>query len=297
MKIFRYSNQKKSVEVDIVADGGAVWFKVKAMKAQTIQLIHEGHGYYGHKGIVDSCEVLVECSKDNLFMYEQPRIIIDFANGIPAGVYEDIKSLGIEVTGTLLDENNHEICNLEERKELTTNIKEPEILNLDVTTLIYLASDVTNGGCYHYFEDPIIASQAEKEREEASLPKFLDYIKGKELVVTETAVKHFITILEIIGGKNEHKRAYEWLAKIKTIPDDPSERSLKLNSSKISDEHRIIFGTGDKLKAITTTGNVSFVRSAQQKGVSFSVYIHPSRAFTEQKIIRYNEYLKDSNSN
>jgi hypothetical protein len=39
---------------------------------------------------------------------------------------------------------------------------------------------------------------------------------------------------------------------VRVIDDDPSERVLKMkNGAKIQDQHKKIFGTGDKLKAIT----------------------------------------------
>jgi len=46
---------------------------------------------------------------------------------------------------------------------------------------------------------------------------------------------------------------------------------------------KTIFGTGDTLKAVTLTANSGFVRAAKNQGVQFSVYLHESRALTEQK--------------
>ena len=44
-----------------------------------------------------------------------------------------------------------------------------------------------------------------------------------------------------------------------------------------------MFGSGDRLRAVTTTANVSFVRAAAQAGVEFVTFLHPARALTEAK--------------
>ena len=68
------------------------------------------------------------------------------------------------------------------------------------------------------------------------------------------------------------------------MPDQPSERSASLPvTSSIRQWARTIFGTGDSLKAVTTTANVSFVRAAAQAGVEFVTFLHPARALTEAK--------------
>jgi hypothetical protein len=53
-------------------------------------------------------------------------------------------------------------------------------------------------------------------------------------------------------GEKEIKRGKEFLNRVKVVDDDPSERVLRLkNGAKIQDQHKKIFGTGDKFKAIT----------------------------------------------
>jgi hypothetical protein len=74
------------------------------------------------------------------------------------------------------------------------------------------------------------------------------------------------------------------IKRISVVPDQPSERALKLvTSSKINSRSLTIFGTGDTLKAITMTANSGFVRAANNQGVKFSVFIHQPRALTESK--------------
>lgn len=52
-------------------------------------------------------------------------------------------------------------------------------VNLDVTTLIVLVSDVTNGGAIYSFSDPILQEQAEEERKVPTLPSLLKFLEGK----------------------------------------------------------------------------------------------------------------------
>ncbi len=51
-------------------------------------------------------------------------------------------------------------------------------VNLDITTLISLVSNLCHGSCDLVFEEPILSQQAEQERDEPLLPKLNSFIKG-----------------------------------------------------------------------------------------------------------------------
>jgi hypothetical protein len=54
--------------------------------------------------------------------------------------------------------------------------------------------------------------------------------------------------------------------KFKIVPDNPSEKVMQLKENKkVKHRTKIIFGTGESLKAITTTANSGFVRSANNQ--------------------------------
>jgi hypothetical protein len=55
-------------------------------------------------------------------------------------------------------------------------------------------------------------------------------------------------------------------------------------SGKIKQRSRAIFGTGDRRRVLTVTANAGFVRSARGQGVDLAVYLHESRALTEDKM-------------
>ena len=116
------------------------------------------------------------------------------------------------------------------------------------------------------------------------LPTLQSFLKNRELIACKTCVNAFKEIVATIGGPNEKQRANALLNDVKVVPDSPSERTLLLtNSSKINHRAKLVFGTGDHLKAITVTANKGFVRAASQCGVQFSVFEHEARALTEIK--------------
>jgi len=85
-------------------------------------------------------------------------------------------------------------------------------------------------------------------------------------------------IFETVGGKEELERLPNVLRLATIVKDQPSERVLSLPSKKLKRETKVIFGTGDSLKALTLTSNAAFVRSARQYGLNLNVKMHPARA-------------------
>lgn len=157
-------------------------------------------------------------------------------------------------------------------------------VNLDITTLITLVSAVSHGRCHLIFPEKILTMQAEEERVCPVLPRLLNFMEGKKLYTCQTAVSDFETILGTLGGKSERERAKELMSRVEIVPDQPSERSRSLPvTGKLKKRSKIIFGTGDQLHAITMTANSGYVRAAENHGVSFSVFLHASRALTEMK--------------
>ncbi|WAQ93916.1 CG025-like protein [Mya arenaria] len=157
-------------------------------------------------------------------------------------------------------------------------------VNLDVTALITLVSAVAHGGCYFRFKEKILSEQASEERESPVLRKLTSFLYGKQLFACQTAVDSFTSILETLGGPGEKRRAEDLLSRVNVVPDNTSFRAdVMPNTGKIKDRSKVIFGTGDSLKAVTVTANSGFVRAAHHQGVLFSVFLHASRALTEEK--------------
>lgn len=131
-------------------------------------------------------------------------------------------------------------------------------VNLDITTLITLVSHVTNDlDPEQHFDDPVLQYQASEERQDRVLPKITEFMKDKEVIVTNTAwtkvsclqtlsdVSQFQSIVSVVGGAKEKERAEELCQKIRFVEDHPSDYSKQLPlGSKIKQQHIDIFGSG-----------------------------------------------------
>ncbi|XP_060637559.2 UPF0415 protein C7orf25 homolog [Anolis sagrei] len=316
LRAFTYEDkcgEKQSLVVDVVANSGHTWVKAIGRKAEALHNIWLGRGQYGDKSIIKQAEDFLQASDQQLVQYNNPHIIFAFYNGVSCPVAERLKEMGISVRGDIVavnalmehtkedlhlsssDSDDRDECFLVtkvDRDALIASVAFPtEVrvdmcnrVNLDITTLITYVSALSYGGCYLVFKEKVLSEQAAQEREESVLPQLEGFMKDKELFACESAVKDFQVILETLGGTGEKSRAMRLMEKINVVPDQPSERALKLvPSSKISQRSLTIFGTGDALKAITMTANSGFVRAAANQGVRFSVFLHQPRALTETK--------------
>jgi hypothetical protein len=74
------------------------------------------------------------------------------------------------------------------------------------------------------------------------------YVAGKQMVMTRTAYIEFFKIVTTIAGSNERARSGAFIARVREIPDDPSDRALNLRpTGGIGANDIIVFGTGDRL--------------------------------------------------
>uniref|UniRef100_A0A8C5MFC0 CG025 protein n=1 Tax=Leptobrachium leishanense TaxID=445787 RepID=A0A8C5MFC0_9ANUR len=318
LHVFGYNDQfgeKQTLVVDVVANGGHTWVKAIGRKAEALHNIWLGRGQYGDKSIIKQAEDYVEASRQQPVQYSSPHIIFAFYNSVSSPMAEKLKEMSVSVRGDIVAVNTLQEDPLEEnfssgsesdedssyeflhvgrvdRENVVASVAFPtEIkvevcnrVNLDITTLITYVSSLSHGGCHLVFKQQVLTEQAAQEREAKVLPLLDAFMEGKELFACECAVNDFQSILDTLGGQGERNRAAALLQRVTVVPDQPSERALKLAiSSKINQRSITIFGTGDTLKAITMTANSGFVRAAGNQGVKFSVFIHQPRALTESK--------------
>lgn len=315
LRVFGYTDtlgEKQTLVVDVVANGGHTWVKAIGRKAEALHNIWLGRGQYGDKSIIEQAEDFLQASCQQPVQYSNPHIVFAFYNSVSSPMAEKLKDMGISVRGDIVAVNsllNHteelepsESESDDEGQELrVTRVDRENVLariafpteikvdvckrvNLDITTLITYVSAMSYGGCHFIFKEKVLTEQAEQERKEQVLPQLEAFMKDKELFACESAVKDFQSILDTLGGPGERERATLLIKRIRVVPDQPSERALRLvASSKINSRSLTIFGTGDTLKAITMTANSGFVRAANNQGVKFSVFIHQPRALTESK--------------
>ncbi|KAL1784411.1 UPF0415 protein C7orf25-like [Sigmodon hispidus] len=315
LRVFGYTDtlgEKQTLVVDVVANGGHTWVKAIGRKAEALHNIWLGRGQYGDKSIIEQAEDFLQASHQQPVQYSNPHIVFAFYNSVSSPMAEKLKDMGISVRGDIVAVNsllNHpEELQLREsesddegqdlqvtrvdRENVLAHVAFPtevkvdvcKRVNLDITTLITYVSAMSYGGCHFIFKEKVLTEQAEQERKEQVLPQLEAFMKDKELFACESAVKDFQSILDTLGGPGERERATMLIKRISVVPDQPSERALRLvASSKINSRSLTIFGTGDTLKAITMTANSGFVRAANNQGVKFSVFIHQPRALTESK--------------
>lgn len=319
LHVFSYSDQfgeKQTLVVDVVANGGHTWVKAIGRKAEALHNIWIGRGQYGDRSIVEQAEDYLQASRQQPVQYSSPHIIFAFYNSVSKPMAEKLKEMGISVRGDIVavnssveivqeenvlscsssdeDDEGLELLHIGkvDRENIIASVAFPREIkvevcnqvNLDITTLITYVSALSHGGYHFIFKEKVLTEQAAQERREKVLPLLDSFMEGKELFACECAVRDFQSILETLGGARERERAELLLQRINVVPDQPSERALKLAaSSKINSRSVSIFGTGDSLKAVTMTANSGFVRAANNQGVKFSVFIHQPRALTESK--------------
>lgn len=316
LRVFGYTDtlgEKQTLVVDVVANGGHTWVKAIGRKAEALHNIWLGRGQYGDKSIIEQAEDFLQASRQQPVQYSNPHIVFAFYNSVSSPMAEKLRDMGISVRGDIVAVNSllshpeelqlseSEPDDVDEELLQVTRVDRDNVLahvafpteikvdvcrrvNLDITTLITYVSAMSYGGCHFVFKEKVLTEQAEQERREQVLPQLEAFMKDKELFACESAVKDFQSILDTLGGPGERERAAMLIKRVTVVPDQPSERALRLvASSKINSRSLTIFGTGDTLKAITMTANSGFVRAATNQGVKFSVFIHQPRALTESK--------------
>jgi predicted nucleic acid-binding protein len=107
------------------------------------------------------------------------------------------------------------------------------------------------------------------------------YIGEQQMVMAQTAFDEFTNIIQNIGGTLETARSNRFLRRITIISDNPSSRSLNLETTrKLGANDIIILGTADRLGIVTMTADAKAIRAAAAQGVDFLVYLHVSCPLT-----------------
>lgn len=312
---FTLDGKLRALTVDIVSENGCKWVKVKAMSSKSIEDLYEGRGRFGERSVVEIAADYLRCASQNIVNFGVPKVEFAFSDlpGIPAGILQQLRAAGISVTSTSSPASARDSMPAPSPPTPTKVVDDDESdedaayhyilppaligvayaidpatvrrVNMDITALIALTSELTHGGCIKAFPGhPVLQRQAEDEVRRPVLKRLNAFLEDKELVVCCRAAKEFEDILNVVGGPEERVRGTALLAKCTQVPDQPSPMALDLHESRrIKARQKVVFGTGDHLQAITLTANVSFVRAAQDQGAHFAVFTHPSRALTEMK--------------
>jgi hypothetical protein len=309
----------RKITIDIICDDGLTWMKVIARNPKSLSQICMGDASYGVRSVVDHAEDYVECAKLNPCLFQIPKVVFVFVNGLGNNLATKIESFGIRVEGARLrdvdidEDDDVDTTSFVQREKSddinNSNLSTPDIshitkINLDVSAMLAYVSSVCNGSASLYeFSVRVLAQQAEWERLRPQKPILDEFFKGKKLYCCQTAKDSFISIVNTVGGTNEKIRAEEFLQRITVLPDDATAEDVVEDNSKndlfrhvqltpdktlsvggkIKERSLVIFTFGDRIGAVTVTSNDGFVRAARQQGIDFVVFVHESRALTEQK--------------
>ncbi|XP_071840895.1 UPF0415 protein C7orf25 homolog isoform X2 [Apostichopus japonicus] len=295
LKFLTQDQDKINIVVDVIGQNGKVWVKVTARNAEALHRTWLDGGDYGDHDIVQQVQFYQLASQQNPVGYTHPKVHVVFYNGVTQDIVDELSELGVTVHGHIFNDIDEAktgrptlpvFPGVDDQEESTSEsgVSNKPLVNMDVTTLIALVSELSHGGCTFSFKESYIEDLAKQERKTPFLSPMEDFIKNKDLIVCKTALRDFQNILDTIAGPNELARAKRLLKRIRVVEDQLSARSETLTeSNRIKRNSKITFGTGDALGAITTTGNVSFIKAARRKGVAFLVHTHQSRALTEKK--------------
>lgn len=314
------SSQPLKIEIDIVCRNRACWVKVKAMSAEGVSAVVNGTAPGGHKSVLEVADQVLSAARYNLVHYQPPAVLFHFSRGLSKKVSLALRKRGVFVEGDIVetpmadfeessDEEEEDALDSQDKElQAAQSVTEEEedvqvgslveatsrdisIVNLDVTTLITMVSDITNGYENEDFADDILQQQAMDERQRLTLPDLEAFFSGKDVVATEMAIEKFQNIVRIIGGPREQKRATELSARIRVVPNAPAPEIQSLRAPKVKDQHRVIFGTGLALRATTATANTAFTGYAKSAAIFLSLHMHPARALTELKAAQYRASL------
>lgn len=282
---------KHCIHVDVITNRGSCWVKVIARNPTSLLLVAQGQEQYGEKTLLDIAGEYLLAASANHVAFQPPVIVFHFATGVPLQLSTQLTQMGIHVHGKVIDDSTSSSSHHNNLSEMLSQLNSSrsaschnDKVNLDITALITLVSNLSNGSCHYTYDIPALSQQANQERLEPALPSLQSFLANKTLVVCRTCLDAFQEIITTIGGEQETNRAHKLLQTLQIVDDSPSQRTLSLkNSSKVNQRTKIIFGTGDYLKLVTVTANKGFVRAALQSGVHLSVFQHEPRALTEIK--------------
>ncbi|XGW12018.1 hypothetical protein V3C99_013024 [Haemonchus contortus] len=281
--------------VDIVAKKGNQWVKVISRSAKGICMDWLTGS---SRNIFEQADTYLNMAALFQRNFRPPEVVFEFVAGVPDAMASKLRSLGVTVIGeevpidsiTKVPEDFMEMLmnDVEENDRVPTNgaeLSRPPPINLDVSAVFVLISNMTHeNGTNHVFDSVLLSQQAEMERKTPARKQLLSQIEGRDWIICRTAYDSVRDILSTVGGESEKKRMEELFSKVRLVEDAISEKTTTLKpSDRINQRSLIIFGSGDYYRAVTATANKHFVSSAYHQGVSFDVILHESRALSEQK--------------
>jgi plasmid stabilization system protein ParE len=99
--------------------------------------------------------------------------------------------------------------------------------------------------------------------------------RGSIMVMTQTALREFEDIVQVIAGPLEFARAQRFLNRVLVTLDNPSARASRLRPTRNLEAADImVLGTGDRLGIITLTADARAIGACRAQGVNLQVHLH-----------------------
>jgi hypothetical protein len=270
------------VEVDVVAQNGALWIECKAEKGRVAE------------GLVQQALELqkVASAPCNLRPYGVPPRVCVFLTGklgeTEAGLLQDAGITTLGVGGV------DRCTKLDPRSVLPPPPPRATVANLDVTALFALCSEVSaaaGGSFMEFLDDPTVREWAAKKQQHAVClnaeledPLNLEFQLRTydRLVVHPSVVRRFVKILSHMGGPRERRRWEEvWRDRVEVldVPEDidarvAARRTRVRGLERITKPQLDAFELGEAATATTFTANGRAVMSAAEQGMILDAHVH-----------------------
>jgi hypothetical protein len=298
---FTTNDKLTKAVVDVVSRSGLLWTRVKAAHAR--QLVLRDDLRAGEKDVRTLAKEMLACARDNNVHHRKPMVLFCFSFGVPRSLANDLVRMGVHVRGEVEEAEDDDEETEEEMEdgvlrgtmgssdtplldEASTHARSTRI-NLDVTAAIVIVTDLSNSSpgrdARPYRLTSVLGYMQDEEAKLAAAAEVWTIVGERELIMCETALLRFRTIIDTLGGEEESRRAVELVARVTVVADAPSARVLSLTlGRRVREENRVVFGTGDTLQCPTLTANKHFVSAAKHQGVDLSVEMHSARALSER---------------
>ena len=93
---------RNTLSVDVVADNGHLWIKVIARNATALHITWTGQGQFGERNLIHAACDYLRTAQCNPVDFEVPKIAFYFANGVPAGLANELIEMGVLVDGDIV---------------------------------------------------------------------------------------------------------------------------------------------------------------------------------------------------
>ncbi|KAM4551361.1 UPF0415 protein C7orf25 homolog isoform 1-T4 [Odontesthes bonariensis] len=105
LHVFTYrdaAGRRRTLVVDVVANGGHTWVKAVGRKAEALHNIWQGRGQYGDRSIIGQAEDFLQASQQQPVHYQPPRVVFAFYGGVSCPMAARLRDMGVSVRGDIV---------------------------------------------------------------------------------------------------------------------------------------------------------------------------------------------------